>query len=658
MESRAILNTSWKNKPSYPTAKALEHISPGSLLDISAHTGRSALYFARLGWQVTALDTDEAALAELAATASAEQLPITTIAQDVLYYKPDQPFDAVLCMNVLHFLPEANIRIVITSIKHWVKPGGIAVLSAFTTANPAGTRPYLFPPDSLKAYFKDWRVSFYEEEYTGLVQPPGKTEPERYMVARLVAHKPALPPFDDETVVTVSRGGDYQSTCPFKTAMEDAIQLVKTVRAVTSSMQKDHFDPEACREVLDMFYSGTWGTLLSEEDSLYDLPYELDSLFVYVDQYKDRFDLSIQKQQLMNLASELWRLLPAFYRGHRSPPTQPPDYNPDDPYPTYLHPVMSKRQRTMRFRFDRSTLIPLGRGIAAPFIPFAEAADAFAHFVTAARQASEAMRAAHFAKKACKQALDTFYATAPYADRDENYYLRGYTKINAYGDAISRLGSWHGQYNLAADEARYDALCQELWLLLPDFYRGHPKPLAPSLSYNPHKPFAGYYPFDDLPHAVQNYASNPPAKGVQTIKVDMVSRYFAKIELGSQSIVVGSSYRPAYIDCFWFIECILRDNLPAAFEADEEGSEVIFYAQTTRDPQTVFVVFDGSSEGEEPERLIAGICNRRQMAEAFIDSFKALIQTPWIKANPVYEDEDLREINITELARLARQLDE
>lgn len=52
-------------------------------LDVACGAGRNALYLARDGWRVDALDISEVALAELSATAHAERLPITSLEVDL-----------------------------------------------------------------------------------------------------------------------------------------------------------------------------------------------------------------------------------------------------------------------------------------------------------------------------------------------------------------------------------------------------------------------------------------------------------------------------------------------------------------------------------------------------------------------------------------------
>lgn len=188
----SVVDDSWKTKPARIVVDALAGVAPGRVLDIGAASGRTALYLARQGWEVTALDTDPAMVAALQDAASAESLPVTVLLQDVRKYMPESSFDVLLCLMVLHFLPEADIAPTIAKLQQWTKPGGVNIVSGFTTDNRADARPYLFPPDSLREYYRGWEIKHYEEEYTGWVMPEGKSEAERYMAGRLVAGKPPI----------------------------------------------------------------------------------------------------------------------------------------------------------------------------------------------------------------------------------------------------------------------------------------------------------------------------------------------------------------------------------------------------------------------------------------------------------------------------------
>ena len=102
------------------TAKEVEFmlthfkLEPGmKVLDLMCGYGRHAVSLARKGLQVDAVDNLIDYTNELTSIAKNDGLNVNVINADVLYYKPDNPFDLVICMgNSFNFFdPEDTIRI-------------------------------------------------------------------------------------------------------------------------------------------------------------------------------------------------------------------------------------------------------------------------------------------------------------------------------------------------------------------------------------------------------------------------------------------------------------------------------------------------------------------------------------------------------------------
>ena len=95
-------------------------------LDLGCGIGRHALLFARLGFEVSAVDLAEAGLAEVRRNAEAEGLEIDArvAAMTELPFADDE-FDYVLSFNVLYHGDPAVVRRAIAEIRRVLKPGGI-----------------------------------------------------------------------------------------------------------------------------------------------------------------------------------------------------------------------------------------------------------------------------------------------------------------------------------------------------------------------------------------------------------------------------------------------------------------------------------------------------------------------------------------------------
>ena len=153
----------------------------GRALDLACGRGRNALELARWGFTVTAVDCSEEALAQLAAAAATESLPIDCQCCDLERQSPEmaQDFDLVLCFYYLH-------RPLLPWLLAAVKPGGLAVLRTFSSAGsfPPGKldSQFVLQPGELLTVFAGWEILRHEE---GL-EPSHKGG----SVAGIVARKP------------------------------------------------------------------------------------------------------------------------------------------------------------------------------------------------------------------------------------------------------------------------------------------------------------------------------------------------------------------------------------------------------------------------------------------------------------------------------------
>jgi SAM-dependent methyltransferase len=107
------------------------------VLDVACGEGRNALFLARVGWTVHALDCDEAALRSLDATARKLELPIATAVVDLEGGTPalgSERFGAVVVFNYLH-------RALLPAIKEAVAVGGVLIYETFTAGQALRGRP-------------------------------------------------------------------------------------------------------------------------------------------------------------------------------------------------------------------------------------------------------------------------------------------------------------------------------------------------------------------------------------------------------------------------------------------------------------------------------------------------------------------------------------
>lgn len=177
-------------EPAKIVQKVPELLHGGAVLDIGASMGRHAIYLAEAGFDVTALEPEDEFLAVLRRRLKERDLKMEVVQQDVLHYRPEKTFDAVLAVSVLHFLRSENeVQRAIHRMKSWTNPGGLNVVNVMLNKEVTNPRPYLFAAGELKAYYDDWDIVFYEETLSGLYTPSESTEAIRSNVARLIARK-------------------------------------------------------------------------------------------------------------------------------------------------------------------------------------------------------------------------------------------------------------------------------------------------------------------------------------------------------------------------------------------------------------------------------------------------------------------------------------
>jgi SAM-dependent methyltransferase len=78
----------WTAEPNRFVVAETESLPPGRVLDLAAGEGRNAVWFAERGWQATAVDFSEVAMAKAADLAAHRGVRIETVVADVTTYEP------------------------------------------------------------------------------------------------------------------------------------------------------------------------------------------------------------------------------------------------------------------------------------------------------------------------------------------------------------------------------------------------------------------------------------------------------------------------------------------------------------------------------------------------------------------------------------------
>lgn len=176
-------------------AQALRVVEPeGRVLCLGAGEGRNAIWLAKQGFEVTAVDASQVGIEKLRQRTDAEDLQIEAIRADVdAWTPPVGGFDAVV-MTFFHRPPEARPATHQKAIDA-LRPGGVVILEGFTPKQRELGRESGGPPDvelmftaeMLREDFEALDIELLEELTVELDEGPGHSGPAE--VVRMIARR-------------------------------------------------------------------------------------------------------------------------------------------------------------------------------------------------------------------------------------------------------------------------------------------------------------------------------------------------------------------------------------------------------------------------------------------------------------------------------------
>jgi tellurite methyltransferase len=186
----------WTVAPS-PTCldvlKCMPPVRPLRLLDIGCGEGRNAVFFARNGYHVHALDISERGLEKTAALAARAGVSVKTIHADLNTHRLADSYDVLFSVGVLHALQPALRAEIIAHFKDRTADGGINAFSVFVR------KPFIAPaPDAepnmhewtsgeIMTLYHDWRFELCTEK---IFDCNSSGIPHQHAVNDIIARKP------------------------------------------------------------------------------------------------------------------------------------------------------------------------------------------------------------------------------------------------------------------------------------------------------------------------------------------------------------------------------------------------------------------------------------------------------------------------------------
>lgn len=166
-----------EDKPTISLVEMAPHLTPGTAVDLACGTGRNALYLAKRGWQVTAVDGSETAVEVVRRRAAARNLKIHTQVADLASPGFTMPADAFDLIVIAFYLQ----RDLFAKAKAAVRPGGVILAIAHTPESGEKWSEKRARPGELRGFFDGWQIL---SDYEGPSRDPAHRRPVAEIAAR------------------------------------------------------------------------------------------------------------------------------------------------------------------------------------------------------------------------------------------------------------------------------------------------------------------------------------------------------------------------------------------------------------------------------------------------------------------------------------------
>ena len=152
------------NEPMPVVVSSLKYVSSGKALDLGVGSGRNTLYLLSKSFSVTGVDSSIEGI-QLLKQQVKDDSRLKLVVADVLDFVPEEKFDLIVVIGLLHFLKLADVEVIMERIKSWTRLNGVNVIGAKMTQNRRGDLPYVFKPGEMKRYYLDkrWEIKEYDE---------------------------------------------------------------------------------------------------------------------------------------------------------------------------------------------------------------------------------------------------------------------------------------------------------------------------------------------------------------------------------------------------------------------------------------------------------------------------------------------------------------
>jgi SAM-dependent methyltransferase len=169
----------WSGNPNVVLVAEVSDLPPGRALDLGCGEGADAIWLAKRGWQVTAVDISSVALRRAAAHAAGENVTVDWQRHNLEHTFPDGEFDLVSA-QFLHSWKDFDRDKILRRAAEAVAPGGVLLIEGHMDHGPFphGDHEVRFPtPDEVIAALRlgdGWEILTKEIHPRQQTGPDGK----------------------------------------------------------------------------------------------------------------------------------------------------------------------------------------------------------------------------------------------------------------------------------------------------------------------------------------------------------------------------------------------------------------------------------------------------------------------------------------------------
>lgn len=175
------------------TARLWKRETIGRVLDIGSGEGRDAVYFAKQGFSVDALEISAPGIEKIKRYSQDSHCSVNAIHADMLNYEMIADYDIVYSSGTLQFLPVERRKYYFQQYKKHTRSGGIHAHLVFVEKPFVKTAPDWEPEEDfyqsgdLAAFYADWEILAYDEE---IIDCNSSGVPHQHVICSVIARKP------------------------------------------------------------------------------------------------------------------------------------------------------------------------------------------------------------------------------------------------------------------------------------------------------------------------------------------------------------------------------------------------------------------------------------------------------------------------------------